>query len=798
MSDDTLQSGTYESVAQIGVSPSAVVKRWTLELSLADKEERDWRKAGERIYERYRGAKQKKNSFNILWSNTETLRQAVYNTLPAADVRRRFRDADPVGKVVSEVLERCADYAMDVYDFDHVIKMDLLDMLLPGRGVSRVKYVPDLEDMAPDATQETADDEKSEEAEAQQRIAYERVMCEHVNWQDFRRGPGKTWDEVRWVAFRHKFSKAGGVEQFGDAFEDVPLDECADEEVRKSDKSTGDLFKTADVWEIWNKDDKQIIFIAPAYKDRPLFPIDNPDGADQLKLDGFFPIPRPLYAIEDGESQVPTPLFELYKQQAEELDRVTSRINNLTEALKVRGVYNSILKEIEQLQNLGDNQLLAATNVQALMESGGLEKHIWYMPIQQAAEVIEILTRQREATKQVIYELTGISDIMRAATDPGETFGAQKIKAQWGTQRLKKMQAECQRYIRDIIRLKCQIIANKFQPQTIVEMTGLKLLNTEAERQQIQAQAQAFEQYQRAQQQAQQGGPPNGQAPQQPGQAPGFFMGAQPPQPPAQEQMELLNKPSWEQVIGLLKDNVHRNYHIDIETDSTIASSMESDMQGLQQVLAGVTQFLAGMGPVVQSGALPIEAVKEILMTITRRARMGMAVEDALDKMQQPKPPADPNAGKAQAEQQKAQIAAQLETQKMQMEAQLEERAKQLDLQLERQRLAMEDRHEQMRQQREMELQAHEQNVQAQQNAHQNELEAQREQMRAQSEAAIEQMRMVLEERLASLERATTLQKAQMDNATKIEVAEIGAHSKVEAAAAKPDAPTNAGNPGDR
>jgi hypothetical protein len=493
----------YSSPKDIGTSDADIVKRWVLELDLADKAQKEWRKQSDATLKKYRGVKAKKNSFNILWSNTETLRQAIYNTLPKPDVRRRFRDDDPVAKTVSQVLERCADYAIDTYDFDAILKQDLMDMLLPGRGVSRVRYCPDFEDLEPDASQATKEDsddaqEPQEPQEPDQRIKYEAVICEHVQYDDFRHGPGKTWDEVQWVAFRHKFSEIGGVEKFGDIFKDVQLDDVADESIKKAG-AVGSLFKTAEVWEIWSKDDKTVLFVAKSYKESPLQVEDDP-----MELDGFFPNPRPLYAIEDPTSLEPLILFSQYKEQADELDRITSRINNLTDALKHRGVYNKVLAEIEQLVNAGDNELIPVKNVESLIESGGLEKHIWYMPIEQAANVIKVLMEQREGCKAVIYELTGISDIMRGATNAQETRGAQEIKSQWGTQRLKKMQADFQRYVRDIIRLKCQIIANKFQPETIVEMTGLKLAKTDQEKQQIQQQAQAFDQYQKAMQQQQQ------------------------------------------------------------------------------------------------------------------------------------------------------------------------------------------------------------------------------------------------------------------------------------------------------
>lgn len=502
MSDKDI-GGDYASPAQIGTRPADVVTRWVLELSIASKLENDWVKDGDDVVKRHRGTK-KKNSFNILWSNTETLTQAIYNTLPKPDVRRRYRDADPLGKVVSDVLERSIDYSMDAYDFDHTLKLDLLDMLLPGRGVSRVKYVPDFEDMEDDGAQA---EERAEGQEKPQRLAYERVICEHVHWKDFRHGPGKTWDEVRWVAFRHKMSQIAGVEMFGEKFKQIVLDDVADEEVKKQEKGVGKLFKTAEVWEIWDKDDKSVTFINKSFKTEPL-KVDQ----DPLKLDGFFPVPRPLYAILDSETLLPAPLFEKYKQQADELDRVTSRINNLTDALKVRGVYNAVIDEIKKITDAGDNALIPATNVQALIESGGLEKNIWMMPIETTANVIKVLTEQREAAKAVIYEITGIADIMRGATEAQETLGAQKIKTQWGTQRLKKMQGEFQRYARDIIRLKCQIIASRFQVDTLIQMTGIKLLKTEEDRQKLQQQADAFKQYQQMQaQQQQQPAPQMGQ-----------------------------------------------------------------------------------------------------------------------------------------------------------------------------------------------------------------------------------------------------------------------------------------------
>jgi hypothetical protein len=247
------------------------------------------------------------------------------------------------------------------------------------------------------------------------------------------------------------------------------------------------------------------------------------------------------------------------------------------------------------------------------------------------------------------------------------------------------------------------------------------------------------------------------------------------PRPPTPEQMDMLKKPSWEQVIVLLKDNAHRNFHIDIETDSTIAASIDSDMQGMSETLKAVGATMQLLTPLVQSGMLPVDAAKELMLSVTRRARMGLAMEDALEKMQPPQPHQDPAL-------QVAQIKAQADQQKAQQQAQQDAQSKQMDLMLEQKRMEMEAQFERQRSENDMRVAQAEQAYQAQQDQLQQQLEHQREQQRQAYEQQTEQMRLIFEQRLAALEQQTTLNKAQMDNATKIEVAEIAAQTTLDAA----------------
>ena len=733
-------ANSLEKKDDLGQSPEAVARRWKLELKLADKRESDWRKKAAEIYKQYTPANPAVNSFNILWSNTETMRQAVYNSLPQPDARRRYQDEDELGKAVGEVLTRALEFAQDTYDFDAVLKGDVLSMLLPGRAVSRVRYIPDIRSTGEDMP---ADDE-AQEPDAYEEIAWEQVICERVQYDDFRiLCAAKTWNEVTAIGFRHRFSREDCIEKFGDDIGNkMPLDAADDEDVKNA-KDCEDLFKTAEVWEIWDKDEKQVLFICKTY------PTPCKTQDDPLQLSGFFCVPRPLYAIENDQTLIPAPLYTQYEQQAKELNRISTRINKLIDALKVRGIYDAMLGELAQLMKAADGELIAAQNVTALLERGGLEKAIWMMPIDVAAAVIKELYIQRDACKQVIYEITGISDIMRSASDPNETFGAQKIKTQWGTQRLQRLQKEVQRYIRDLIRLKAEIIAEKFQPATLEEMTLVKLphqAEVDAQKQQM------MMQYQQAAMQAQQTGQP-------------------PPQPPPQQPDPI----TWEAVIQAMQSDATRTYRIDIETDSTLSATQDSDMQGLKDVLTGLSQIMSGFGPAVQQGAMDVAVLKEMMLVVCRRAKMGTAIEDVISKIKQPPPPHDPEAGKLQAQQQIEQGKAQVTMQVEQMKASLQDQQHQREL-------AAGQQAEQQSAQLAAQVETHKQQVQAQQNEHQNLLEAQRAQQQAQMDAQLEQLRTASDERMAAMEQQNAVLIAHMNNTAKVEVAEIAAASALDTA----------------
>ena len=633
------------------MTPQQEHRKWARELERAHKRERTWRDEGEKIVRMYRAEEKKANAFNILWSNTETLRPALYSDVPRPDVRRRFKDADPVGKVVSEVTSRALQVALDGDRFDGVMRRSVLDALLPGRGVSRIRYVPSLSQVGvTEETHEEGAEEPTHEAHEGnvEELEYEQAVVEHVDWQDFRRGYGRVWDEVQWVAFRCRLTKDDVAERFGKDIADA-LQYDQDEDDEQKDKSSDkpeevDEQRTAEFWEIWNKEERRVCFFNQGYREGLIYPIGNEAGEPPIEFEGFFPCPEPLQLIEDSSSMLPIPLWRLYKSQADELERVSPVINKIIDQCKARGIYDSRIGEISRVMKGSDGELHPVEGAAQMAAVGGLEKSVSWFPIEQLVKVLDQLYAAREQTKNAIYEITGLSDIVRGASQASETATAQQIKSQYASLRLKRMRALVAVYARQIVRMLSEVISEKFSPETLAKMTGIQL-PTLAQKQQ----AMMMAQMQAMQAQA---------------------TGQQPPPPDP-----VVQQPAWEEIVEIMRSDMARTFRVDVETDSMVASTIESDMQALGQVVQALSGFWQVAAPMMQAGALPAESVKAITQAICRRAKLGTEVEDAIDKMQQPQPPQpDPLM----------QEKMQLEREKMQMEGEkikAEGAAVQMDMQ---------------------------------------------------------------------------------------------------------------------
>ena len=376
-------------------------------------------------------------------------------------------------------------------------------------------------------------------------------------------------------------------------------------------------------------------------------------------MENFYPTPGLLMLTVRTGKYIPIPLYSYYKEQADELNTVSVRLGRILAAIRVRGAYNGLLgddlKKILAADGI-DNELIAASEAGLLAQSGGFDKHIWMVPLEPLVKTAQELYKAREAIKQVIYELTGISDIIRGSSVASETATAQDLKNKWGTVRLRRMQTVVADYARDLFRMSVDCGADHIPPEKWAAITQMLEIPT------AQQKAVAVQQLQYLQSQAMNPIP-----------------GMPPPQPPDPKLLQQAQSPTWEDLLGKIKNDINRTYVVNIQTSSTIDLDSAQDKGEVAEFMQAMGQLLPALQGLASIGPTGMEAAKAILVNICARFKFGIDIADVIAKIQPPPPPGpDPKDAakaqesqvKSQQDQQKFQFDMKLGEQKMGMETQ--------------------------------------------------------------------------------------------------------------------------------
>lgn len=202
-----------------------------------------------------------------------------------------------------------------------------------------------------------------------------------------------------------------------------------------------------------------------------------------------------------------------------------------------------------------------------------------------------------------IYEVLGISDIMRGSSKASETAAAQQIKAQFGSTRVQLMQFYIADWISQALRIKAEIICKHWQPETIIKRSNIERT-------------------------------PDAQF------AP--------------------------QAIELLKDEEMAEYRITIEADSMAALDYAAERDAAVQFMQGLGAFISQTAPMAQQVPEAGPYLLRMMQWAVSKFRVSTQIESILDQaasgmqqqLMQPKQPPQPAPDvmvKAQIEQEKIQ-----------------------------------------------------------------------------------------------------------------------------------------------
>jgi len=449
---------------------------------------------------------------------------------------------------------------------------------------------------------------------------------------------------VTWVAAASYLTRGEARKRFYKTSKDEY--QKAEYKADKDGKEIGgaDKRERAKFWEVWSKTERRVVWVAEGCE----LILDEDDP--HLELEGFFPCPKPAYGTVQRGSLVPVPDVLQYKDQLDELNLLTGRIHALSDALEAKGFYPAGGAELGEAVQAAikaktpGRMLVPISNWAAF---GGSKEMIVWLPIDMIAQTITALVALRKQVIEDIYQIMGLSDIMRGATDPQETLGAQQLKTQYGSTRIRDKQQELVRLARDLVRISTEIITEKFDAVTMIEMSQTQLpTQAMVQSQMAQVQRQMQIQQQQAGQmlqlpQAQQ------MAQQKPEMAQQLTQQFQQMQQQGMDTIaKLREKPTIEQVLTFVKNQRMKCFVLDIETDSTIMADENAEKEKRTefiQVLGGLITQLSAM---IAAEPKTAEFAGEIIKFATAPFRAGRQLDGAIDdlvnqmkaKSDQPKP----------------------------------------------------------------------------------------------------------------------------------------------------------------
>ena len=220
----------------------------------------------------------------------------------------------------------------------------------------------------------------------------------------------------------------------------------------------------------------------------------------------------------------------------------------------------------------------AALTAKGTTAGGGLNGVVQWIPMDHVIQTLLGLYQSRDQAKDVLYEVSGISDIIRGQVDPREKASQSRLKASFASQRLEQRRRAVERVARDAARIMVELMAELYSPMTLREQSGFDLL------------------------------------PEMEGDEQG--------------QKDLM----WQQVEQLLASDKARGFRIDVETDSTVEMDAGQTQESRTEFLTAAGSFLGNSVEIMNSAPDLVPVIGEMLLFTVRGYRAGRTLETTFEE----------------------------------------------------------------------------------------------------------------------------------------------------------------------
>lgn len=602
---------------------------------------RRWKRHRERYFEVCKRAEQlywgedisayveRPAQLNLFWSIVNTLKPALYAQPPRPLIERRYPNRDITSRIASQVLERCTTFEIERSNYDSVVSTAIDDYLVVGQGTVWVRYEPIIgletqkirvQEVEVPSPQGQMMPPMGGEAETEAELGNQGEGAYELEAPE---GPemGQETGEEKNAQF---FDESGnpvdpslvkeddeGYYMDGEQIETLIDERTFVDYVHWSDF----LFEPARVWSEVQRVARKVHiskkeFIAKfgeeVYRSYTYAQerADNDaereinrgkicvyelwDKSEQkvywlaegyneilkesepyLQFDNFFPCPEPLFSTLSA-GLIPRPDITFYQDQQETIHFLCQKAQDIAKYIKVLSVGGSENPELNNLLRQPNGSHIQLSNFQMYLQQGGVSNSFEVLSMAEHASILRTLHDALEQEKNQVYDITGIADIIRGVSSASETLGAQQIKSQYATARISARQRKVAVFCNEIVRLIAQVIKNHYQTDTIVRMAG------------VGNDSEAIE----------------------------FIAGA----------------------ADLLKNDVVSDYRIEIETDSTKFTDVETAKQSAVDLTNALSQMFNALLPHAQSIPELIPVITELTLYTAKQFEAGRQISGKLEE----------------------------------------------------------------------------------------------------------------------------------------------------------------------
>lgn len=453
--------------------------------------------------------RQLRGEYPIYWASCKVIEPALYARTPTIIARRRFDIDDPVAMVGSTIVERLGIYAVESCDFDDVMSAAVADFIHADKATAQVCYEADFEEVdqrvkvIPDPATEQffLEDGTIHEGEVMQdELGFfhiekvkvpknQKVYLKPLCYDEVLHTPdAKNSSEIVDMAYYFKLDRQEAEIRFGKEVADKINYKQRSSKDKDDDTKNEQEYSDTDTeyvegWECWSLKNKTQYWVSTQYQD-DFLDIKRPeldeDGEEQdiYGLREYFPSTRFIINNKPRKSLYPTPVYVQLSSTIKELHKITKRKYDLIDGIRRRALVDGASDElIYALNSLEQGEFVAVDNLKQIVEKGGIENMVYWIPVQELVQAISELSSLEENFKNDFYEFFGVPDILRGSSDPIETATGQSIKSQSAHDRFKYTKKQLQQLARDSIEMMVDLMLGTFTDDKIAEIVGYQYMS---------------------------------------------------------------------------------------------------------------------------------------------------------------------------------------------------------------------------------------------------------------------------------------------------------------------------------